>query len=464
MKIKTGLKASIGFLISSIAVKGISYIATPFYTRLMTTDEYGMVSVFMTNKMLIGYIAMFCLSYVVFNNGMLDFEKDRNNYTYSLLILSNVFTAITITGLFTYNFIVPEPFMPNHLVGLLFILYLFEPAHNFWLSRQRYEYKYKTASILSVGGAFLAAVIAIVSLHIFDDKVNARIYGFEAPFILINIGLYVYICKNKKGSCNFDYWKYAVSFNWPLIPYYMSTYILSSSDKLIINKICGPTDTAFYSLAYSFVALGLIAWTAINSSLVPYVYQNLRDGNLNNVRKIDNIVLSSMLVVSIFIIFIAPEAISVLGSSKYSAAIWVVPPVVAGFMFQTMCGIITNIVDYLKKTKIAMYSCILAAVLNVGLNFLLIPLFGYIAAAYTTVACYMIQTLIMCWVVKEQYGTSILSLRYFLLLSITILILSIVISFTYNTIVVRYIFFTIIVAILIYVVQKHKSHIIGFIK
>lgn len=429
----------------------------------MTTDEYGMVSVFMTNKMLIGYIAMFCLSYVVFNNGMLDFEKDRNNYTYSLLILSNIFTVITIIGLFTYNFIVPEPFMPNHLIGLLFILYLFEPAYNFWLSRQRYEYKYKTASILSVGGAFLAAVIAIGSLHIFDDKVNARIYGFEAPFILINIGLYVYICKNKKGSCNFDYWKYAVSFNWPLIPYYMSTYILSSSDKLIINKICGPTDTAFYSLAYSFVALGLIAWTSVNSSLVPYVYQNLRDGNLNNVRKIDNMVLLLMFVVSIFIIFIAPEAISVLGSSKYSAAICVVPPVVAGFMFQTMCGIITNIVDYLKKTKIAMYSCILAAVLNVGLNFLLIPLFGYIAAAYTTVACYMIQTLIMSWVVKERYGTSILNLRFLLLLSIAILILSIVISFTYDTIVVRYVFFAIIVATSICVVYKHKSCIIGFI-
>ena len=85
-------KASIAFFLSSLVTKGISYIVTPIYTRLLTEAQYGQVSVFMTWLEIFGIIAMFCLSYGVFNNGMVDHPEKRSEFSFSMLILSNIIT------------------------------------------------------------------------------------------------------------------------------------------------------------------------------------------------------------------------------------------------------------------------------------------------------------------------------------------------------------------------------------
>ena len=64
-----GVKASLAFFIANVITSGISYITTPIYTRMLTTDEFGAVSVFLTWLNLFGIIAMFFFHFVV-NIGM----------------------------------------------------------------------------------------------------------------------------------------------------------------------------------------------------------------------------------------------------------------------------------------------------------------------------------------------------------------------------------------------------------
>ena len=86
--ISKGLKASLGYFFASIVTKGIAYITTPIYTRMLTSDEYGKVSVFLTWQNVLGIIAMFSLSHGVFNNGMADYKNERDSYSFSMLIFS----------------------------------------------------------------------------------------------------------------------------------------------------------------------------------------------------------------------------------------------------------------------------------------------------------------------------------------------------------------------------------------
>ena len=74
---------------------------------------------------------------------------------------------------------------------------------------------------------------------------------------------------------------------------------------------------------------------------------------------------------------------------EYWVAKWVIPPVALGTLAQYFYTNYVNVELFYKKTPIIAMSSILAAFVNYVLNLLMIPLFGYIAAAYTTLASYL---------------------------------------------------------------------------
>ena len=105
-QLSKNIKASIGYFIANVVTAGIAYIMTPIYTRLLSTEEYGQTNVFLTWLQVFGIIAMFCLSYGVFNNGMIDYPDKREEYSFSMLVLSNIITLIfSIVFLLSYKYI-----------------------------------------------------------------------------------------------------------------------------------------------------------------------------------------------------------------------------------------------------------------------------------------------------------------------------------------------------------------------
>lgn len=92
-----------------------------------------------------------------------------------------------------------------------------------------------------------------------------------------------------------------------------------------------------------------------------------------------------MLVVDI----LAPEVVAILAPGEYSEAMTLVPVIAASVFFMFMYSYCSNIEFYYEKTGLAAVASVLAAVLNVILNAVFIPLFGYRAAGYTTLACYV---------------------------------------------------------------------------
>jgi O-antigen/teichoic acid export membrane protein len=89
-----GVKASLWFTICSILQKGISFITVPIFTRMLSTEEYGVISLFSSWQSVLSIFATLNLSYQIFNNGMVKYENDRDGYTTAMLGLSNLTTTI----------------------------------------------------------------------------------------------------------------------------------------------------------------------------------------------------------------------------------------------------------------------------------------------------------------------------------------------------------------------------------
>ncbi|AEV29385.1 membrane protein involved in the export of O-antigen and teichoic acid [Sphaerochaeta pleomorpha str. Grapes] len=435
-----GVKASGALFLATILTTGIAYITTPVFTRLLSPNDFGKVSLFIAYQMTFGILAMFCLSYGVFNNGMLDFQGDRDGYSFSMLILSNgitiLFSALVIPFLpaikrFT-GFDIP-------LLLLMVGIFLLQPAYNFWTARQRYELKYKVSAVFMILCAILSPVVSILCIiYLTGNPLYARLFGAQVPLLILYLGFYLLLAIRAKGKVQTRYWKYAIGFNLPLLPHYLSTYMLNSSDKIMISYLINDSSTAYYSVAYAVASLVLLIWTAANSSLLPFTYEHCKAKDYLPIAKVTNKVLSVFFVGCIFIIFLAPEVIAVMATTEYRQAIYVIPPIVGGVFFQAQYYMYANIIYFYKKPKYLMYVSVTTMLLNVMLNYFYIRRYGYLAAGYTTLACYMFQALFDYFALLKVVKEKIYDMRYLAYLSAAMFVFAIFGNRLYALFVVRY--------------------------
>ena len=465
-KLPQGAKASVAFFIANIITKGIAYITTPLYTRILSEDEFGKTSVFITWLQIFGIIAMFCLQMGVFNNGMVDYPDKRDEYSFSMLILSNIIT-LCFSGILLciYPLIKSLIGLPYPLVILMCVVFMFQPAYNFWIAKQRYELKYKFTVIWSVVSAIISPLAAIICIECFPERrLYGRLFGAEVSLIVIYIGFYVYLAM--KANCKLDttYWKAALLFNLPLIPHYLSTYLLSSADKIMISRIIDDTATAYYTAAYSVASMGIIIWTAANSSLLPYTYEKCKVKDYKSISKVTLPILAVFGVACVFIIILAPEVVAVMAKKTYQEAKYSIPPIVGGVFFQVHYYIYANILYYYKKPKYVMIGSVTALALNIVLNYVFINEFGYIAAGYTTLFCYFVQAMIDYIAMKKIVGQSIYNMKVIAAMSVGIVAISLFSNITYDYLIIRYVIAAAIAALGVIYRKKLMSLFVGMKK
>lgn len=447
-----GTMASIAFFFASMVSSGISYIVTPIYTRLLTPEVYGQTSIFLTWVQIFGIVAMFCLSYGVFNNGMIDHKEKRDEFSFSMLILSNVITIIfSLIVLSLYPMIKKVLDFDFSLLVLMCVLFFFQPAYNFWTARQRYELRYRYTVIWTIILALISPLVAIFCVLFWDDKqLYARIFGAEAPLILLYIGFYIYLAKKSNWKLETKYWKTAILFNLPLIPHYLSMYLLSNSNKLLISNIVGDNAVAYYSVAHSVASIVTIIWSSINASLVPYTYEKCKNRDYKAISQITSPILTAFALICMAVTMFAPEIVSVMATNDYLEAIYVIPPIMGGLFFQVQYFIYANIVYYYKKPKYVMFASLISVVMNLVIGWFLIYKFGYLAAGYTMLICYFLQALLDFFAMKYVVKENVYNMKHIGVLSFFVVLVSLLSNLFYSLWFVRYIivFLLVVVAIL----------------
>ena len=462
LKLTKGIMSSVSIFLATMITKGIAYITTPIFTRILTPEEYGIASIYITWTTILGAVFMFTLHDGVFNNGMLDFSEDRDSFSFSLLTLSNVITIVSACVLYVaFPYIKGFIGLESKYLVLMIIIFIFEPAYLFWLVRQRYEYKYKCSFIITVLRALLMPAVAII--FVLSDKIDnvtGKIYGTDIVSLCFYIAFYILLVVKSKYKVKMKYWKYAFFFNLPLIPHYLSGYILNTSDKIMIKNIAGDSQTAYYSVAHSIAAIVLIIWNSINPSLIPYTYEKCEERKYDEVAKITHPLLTLFFAACVGVIFLAPEVISVMGGEAYREAVYVIPPIVAGVFFQASYFIYSNVIFYYKKTKYILCASMTAMIINIVLNYIFIGQFGYLAAGYTTFISYLIQTTIVYLAMRKAVGKSIYNMKYIGFLSLSMVVIALISNFLYAFNAIRYL----IIAVLIVVLFLNRNRIINIIR
>lgn len=421
------VKASAAFMAVNFMQKGISFLTSPIFTRLLTTEEYGVITIYSSWLDVIGIFAMFGLYNNVYCRGILEFKEDKKNFTFSLLSLSNVitllvFAVVWITNKYVFRFLD----VPDLLIFFMFFSFLLEPAFEFWKTDQRFDYKYKLLCFFMILVMIFAPAASIAGIFLFPEhKVEARIIGAQLITLILSAGCYVYEVRCSGKRPKMQYWKYAVAYNLPLIPYFLSSYVLSSSDRLMIGYFWGEDKAGIYGIAYTMSAVANIVWSSINATLVPTIYKRCDEGRRHTLSDLIIPIIAGYGGVCILIMLLSPEIIWFLAPASYGEGMYIIPVIVGGVFYMSIFSIFSNIIYYEKKPKLVMGAGVAGAAANLILNLIFIPTMGYFAAGYTTLAAYLLQVVWSYIAVRKATGESVYDMKKLGMIGLLVLVMSI---------------------------------------
>lgn len=453
-KIPTPVKAALWYSIMSVFQKGIMFLITPLYTRILSTEEYGYYSLFATWMSVFSILATLNLSGGGFNNAMLKYENEKKKYISSMMGLGNVCTIIIfIVIILFHKYFSKWCGVDNFTLICIFSVLLVTPAIECWISAQRFYYNYRVMCVVIMLQALLIPSVSVLLVYFLQEKKYALIIGSTLVQFVIGLIVYVYNLFEEKCLYKKDYWQFALRFNLPLVPHYLASIILGQADRIMINNICGEDKVGIYSLGYNVSLLVNIFVTAIVNAFAPWVFRKIKDNNTIEVKKYSNYIIVLIGGITILSVLVGPEIISILGTKEYEEAKWILVPVMVSCYFTLVYSLFANIEFYYEKSVFVMIASVLAALSNVGLNAVFIPKYGFIAAGYTTLISYVILAVIhyifMRIVMKNKGLKSVYSDKFIFIFSCAMVGCVMLSLFLYNGIIIRYVIFVIIIGLLL---------------
>lgn len=458
-ELSLGVKVSLWFTFCNFFQKGISMLSIPVFTRLMTTEEYGVFSVYQSWYSILTIVVTLNLFAGVYNRGLVKYELHRDEFTSSMQGLSSLLTIIFFV---IYCVAIPIwtkifELQPVYMISM-FAEMLFVPAYSYWSARQRFEYKCKGLVISTIILSLVSPIIGVLAVLMSRNKALARILSYALVQIVFGFVFSIYIMVKGKRLYSKEYWRYALAFNLPLIPHYLSQIVLNQADRIMISRIVGSGEAAIYSVAYNISLIMSLLTNAINSAFVPSLYKCLKENKYSRIKETSTYVISIAAIVTFVAMLFGPELIYVFAPEQYYGAIWVIPPVALSVYIIAIYALFVNVEFYFEKTKYTMYVSGCGAIINIVLNWIFINKYGYIAAGYTTVFCYTLfaigHYLLYKYLNRKYlYSISIVREKYLFVLSCVLFVLMFLTLFLYNYVHLRYI---VIVVITITILHRRR--------
>ena len=451
------LRAAVWFTIGQFLQKGIGVLTQPFIARMLSTEEYGRASTFSSWESI--FLLLITLSsYKAVNNLCVKYgDRER---VLSALMGYNL-TVAAIWGLLL--FLAME--RVSNLTGLsyvliicLYLLSMFTNVITCWAAVNQYGYSYRKViaeSLLYTFGTSFGALLAIAAVQ---KTAEAKIIP-QVIFASV-IGMVIITCafRQNKTFCDMEVWKYSFCFCVPLLPHYLSEIVLMSSDRIMIDRMCGSSDVAVYSVAYTIGSLITMMTSAINSALAPYQYRKIKGKDYKALARSSDYCLIFIAFCLCCLMLFGKEAVLVIGGQKYVESISLIIPISLGVYFNYVFQFFARVQEYFEQKHTIVIASISCALLNIVLNYYFIGIYGYKAAAYTTFFCYFafcfLHYLFYRMACRKFIGEEIYDIKGMVLVSVCLCATSVLVSLIKGMDILRYI---VMASVLIVMIWKRNK-------
>jgi len=412
--LKKPAKASVWYIGTSLLCKGIGIIATPFFTRLQSADDYGAFSLYVT---LLGVVSVIVSAFTTGSSvyrGLDLYRAKRESLIKSILVSSILFSALIFIPIFAFY---TNLKLDAYLAILIFLQLICDVIIAVRLSMARFLYEYKVVTFVSIFESFFSIAIAVMILRINGGGYRVRIYSMLFVSLIMAIFALIQILR-LGGKVKKEMIKYSFKSSLPLLPHSISNALSGQADKLIFTAMLGTVALAKYSVVHS-VGIGLsFVVTALGSALGPWIIRRLNAGDVERIGEICELIFGGLAAATLFVIALTPEAMKILAPPEYSEAINAVLPISLSVLPNLIISVTTVILIHGEHGKYTSYSSLSATLVGIILDFLLIPRFGYFGAGVALLLSQIVGVFLSLKFMKKA-GTCVLPTRrliyYFLL-------------------------------------------------
>ena len=459
---KKAIKAGLGYTIGNILVKGISFLSLPIFARLLTVSDYGIVNTFNAYTSILFVIIGFAL-HASIRNAKIDYPGRLAEYCSSVTVLPIINAILLLVvalafsgrlaGLMKLESSVLVPLLIVSSFGMMLVTF-----YNGVLSAD-----YRSGEYISLA---LAYAIVDLGLSIFfilcvfrEQAFYGRIMGTVIASAGISVFILIRLFSAAKPKINAEFWKYGLKISLPIVPHGLSQIVLAQFDRLMIQGIIGSFEAGMYSFAYNVGIIYQVIASSLDTAWSQWFFDRMEQGEESKIRKTANIYALLMAVAAIGLMLISPELITLLGGKKYADSRAVAIPIVLAMFYAFMYYFPAAIEYYYKKTKYIAIGTMSAAVLNIVLNALFIRKYGYVAAAYTTVACYLAYYVFHVVLSTRVHGSTLYDMKIHGALTLAVTGLTFLILAALDRIWIRYGIVALILAAAVAVGLRNKEKV-----
>jgi O-antigen/teichoic acid export membrane protein len=383
------------YLLGSIIPMGIGFVKTPIFTRYFTPEEYGYLGLI---TITFSYFSIFLYSWLSsclwrYYNAFKNKSELKGLYSNLFLIFAGTSLLLLAISLIWVSF--AELPLVRNLIILSFFQFLIKELIGLYLITLRLEGKAVTYNLIHSLRAVLTFSLLYVMAFVFHFRITSVLISAIAIDMIVLVVILLFI--RHDVSVSFRLISRAtirLLFRFGSIGLVSNFFFLliTTSDRYLIAYFTDMTAVGIYNQVYNICQLSIVALATVYFNTINPRLNKELEADFNGSAKLVQDYLYAFLlfglpVVTYLSLFPTQIAQILLGEAFRSGYV-IMPWIFVSAFFYGLYLFIELRFKFSDRLKNLALGVIIASILDVALNFILIPKFGYQMAAISTFVSY----------------------------------------------------------------------------
>lgn len=392
--------------------RGTQLFALPIYTALLSVEQFGQLSLLTVSASLLAMLINLGVNNAV---QRYYFESEKNGISHAKIVSTGliqlILSGILFCSLFILTFIIVDPgnvaiFNIDPKLFLLAFLYIIpDQIAQYIQDVLRLQFKPVTFFYIAIVRSFLGVLVGLWLLMGWSMGVEGVLIGTLVGSVLaVPLGIFA-IRKDLIFEFDMPIARDLLKFGSPFVLVGASYWIFQSMDRWMLANLSGMEEVGIFTVANKFAVIISFATFAFNRAWAPHAfYLHANDGNYKNtITKVFSLWFFLISLTSLAISLFGGEILVIFTPKEY----WDAAPILSimcaamaldGTTIFTLLGISLE-----KRTFLMNYGTWIAALVNIALNFLLLPSYGALGAALAALSAYGALTGYFLWMSQRLH-------------------------------------------------------------
>jgi len=398
------------YALASLASPLVSLALMPFLTHTLSHNEYGALAVLNAAIALMAGLTQFGLGNAFFRAYSCDYESQRDR----LDVVSTVIVLLSLTSIpISIAAIIAAPWLSVFLLksaafgnavrlaALVVLMQNLTVPGLSWLRVENRATIYSALAITNLLANLGAAIILVGTFHMGINGALLAVGGGYGVIVICTLPVAIFRAGLRLRA---DISHNLLSFGLPLVSNFVSVWVLQLSDRYLLSHFGSLAQTASYAVAYGLGGvLNVVVQAPFSLAWPAAMFAIAKRDDAPRVFQLVFRWYSMVLLFAAFAFSLASTSIlDLFFPPAYHSAAPVIPIVTLSIMFYSVYNVFNTGISIKRKTWFAVIFTSVAAFINVGFNIVLIPLYGSMGAAWSTLLAYAILTVI-AYIVNQYF-------------------------------------------------------------